>query len=113
MHRALRHPSRVSLIGPVCGVNAYLLRFLDSVGAQRYPRDRIRRGSGDRHRPPGFPSVAGRRSQVDVAGQPQAILFSVHECLIRKDRAVEALRAAGYVGRLVGLGGGVRAWAAR
>jgi len=54
MHRALRCPSRVSLIGPVCGVNAYLLRFLDSVGAQRYPRDRIRRGSSDRHRPLNF-----------------------------------------------------------
>jgi len=35
-------------------VNAYLLRFLDSVGAQRYPRDRIRRGSSDRHRPLDF-----------------------------------------------------------
>ena len=55
------------------------------------------------------------REVVERTGELDASRVTVVVCAagVRSVRAIEALRAAGYVGRLVGLGGGVRAWAAR
>ena len=55
------------------------------------------------------------REVVKRMGELDASRVTVVVCAagVRSVRAIEALRAAGYAGRLVGLGGGVRAWAAR
>ena len=53
--------------------------------------------------------VAKRMGELDAS----RVTVVVCAAGVRSVRAIEALRAAGYAGRLVGLGGGVRAWAAR
>ena len=55
------------------------------------------------------------REVVARTGELDASRLTVVVCAagVRSVRAIEALRAAGYAGRLLSLDGGVRAWAAR
>ena len=55
------------------------------------------------------------REVVVRMGELDASRLTVVVCAagVRSVRAIEALRAAGYAGRLLSLDGGVRAWAAR
>ena len=61
---------------------------------------------GARHIP--LREVVARMDELD-AGRPTVVVCAAG---IRSARAIEALKAAGYPGRLLGLDGGMKAWAA-